>query len=280
VVVVAFPYTSPGSPRPDPGRFRGAVARYAAGRDYHEEVGERLRLLAEFIESRSVGAKALPCVDAAPILERLFAAQAGLGWIGRNSLVLDAELGSWFFLGVILTTAALPPGEPAADRCGSCRLCIDACPTGAIVPGRMVDSRRCLSYHTIELRGAIPEYARAPLGSRVFGCDDCQEVCPWNNPQPQACPPDDQAPALIDLLLMTHEDYLRRFQDSAIRRATWRGMRRNAAVALGNTLRSHGVQHHDQKDHAEAVAALRRIADDLREDPLVRDAARSALTPP
>ena len=289
IVAAAFPYASPGSPRPRLPAGMGRFARYAEGTDYHAEVGGRLEALAAFIEARDAGARALACVDAAPVLERLWAAQAGVGWIGRNSLVLDEALGSWFFLGVILTTADLPQDAPAADQCGSCTRCVDACPTEAIVEGRMVDSRRCLSYHTIELRGALPAAAREALGAQVFGCDECQEACPWNKAEvPQSAgafssrsfpksgklhaASSERVYPLIDLLMMSHADYLQIFGQSAVRRASWRSLRRNAAVALGNALR-------DRRDADLPVEtrALRRVDGDLREDPIVRDAARWAL---
>jgi epoxyqueuosine reductase len=288
IVALAFPYARPGSPRPAAPPGSGRLARYAEGTDYHVEVGGRLEKLAAFIEERVEGARALTCVDAAPVLERLWAAQAGVGWIGRHALVLDKVLGSWTFLGVILTTADLPPDTPAADQCGSCTLCVDACPTGAIVEGRMVDSRRCLSYHTIELRGAIPEPAREALGAQVFGCDECQEVCPWNaeaGPQSAGASSwsfpksgklhsssEPRVYPLIDLLMMSHAEYLQIFGNSAVRRASWRSMRRNAAVALGNTLRDRRAT-----ELPVETRALHRVAGDLREDPVVRDAARWAL---
>ena len=203
------------------------------------------------------------------MLERLWAASAGLGWIGKNALVLNERLGSYFLIGVVVTTLALPPDRPSADRCGSCTLCIDACPTAAIVEERLVDSRRCISYHTIETRGSLPEELRQAIGLRVFGCDDCQEACPWNGPLEtmgvSALPARPEWTALppVDLLAMSHEQYLERFRGSAIKRATWQGLRRNAAVVLGNA----------GEAGPETIALLDRVGSDPAEDPVVKEHA-------
>ncbi len=177
VVVVARNYYAP---RPDAKEGAGKVARYAWGRDYHRVLLKPLRRLARFIESLENGAQTYCCIDSGPVLERAWAARAGIGWIGKNSLVLRRDLGSWFFLGVILTTVELEPDSPVPDQCGSCRLCIDACPTDAIVEPKVVDSRRCISYQTIENRGEIPENLQPKFEGWLFGCDICQDVCPWN----------------------------------------------------------------------------------------------------
>jgi len=271
VVVVAHAYASPGSPHhpqldgiPEP---RGVVSRYARGDDYHNVTGRRLLTLERFIESSAPGHRALAYVDTGPILERMWAARAGIGWIGKNALVMNEEMGSWFFLGVILTTVPLPPDEPMTSLCGSCAICIDACPTGAIVRPGVVDSRRCISYLTIEHRGSLPEPDRPAIGVRVFGCDDCQEVCPYNGgPEEEgvgAFPvrPGTAFPSLLDLLRLSHEDYLERFRGSAVKRATWNGLRRNAAVALGNA----GAKTSRVGDAVTAVAADPGEAPSVRE---------------
>lgn len=260
-VVVAFPYAKPDT-------ARCAVARYARGDDYHRLMGERLIQIEDLIEEEAPGERALAYVDTGPFLERLWAARAGIGWIGKNSLVLNKEAGSFFFLGIVVTTLCLPPDEPALDQCGSCTLCIEACPTAAIVEPRLVDSRRCISYHTIELRGPVPEEHRAAIGERIFGCDDCQEACPWNRQEGAEAP---AGPDLPGLFSMTHEEYLERFRGSAIKRATWRGLRRNAAIALGNAaVRMAG----ERPERAAGIAALlEEAAASAAEDPLVRDQA-------
>ena len=231
-VVVALSHARAGSPTP-PGSGRGApagrIARYAQGEDYHLVIGRRLAELERFIEETSPKDRALAYVDTGAILERMWAARAGIGWIGKNSLVLNRAMGSFFLLGVVITTLELPPDPPATDQCGSCDACISACPTGAIVADRFVDSRRCISYHTIELRDRIPAEHRETIGTRLIGCDDCQDACPWNPPQP--------LPAtlpLLELLTITRDEYVDRFRGSAIKRATHDGLRRNAALALGN----------------------------------------------
>ncbi len=283
VVVVAHAYASPGSsPRqePDAGTGpHGIVARYARGDDYHTVTGGRLGALERFIESSAPGHRALGYVDTGPVLERMWAAKAGVGWIGKHALVMNEEMGSWFFLGVILTTVALPSDEPLTDRCGSCALCIEACPTAAIVKPGVVDSRRCISYHTIEHRGPIPPADREGIGLRVFGCDDCQEVCPYNAgpgeeghgafPQRAGA----ATPSLVDLLRLEHGKYLDRFRGSAVKRATWKGLRRNAAVALGNTASADAP---DGIGAAGAHESLASVAADPAEDPVLRDHARWA----
>jgi len=281
LVVVAHAYASPGTPPAGgtaPGEeLRGFVARYARGDDYHEVTGSRLARLQSFIETNAPGHRALSYVDTGPLLERMWAARAGIGWVGKNALVMNEEMGSYFFIGVILTTLELPPDDPIADRCGSCSLCIDVCPTAAIVEPGVVDSRKCISYHTIELRGALPVEDRQAVGTRVFGCDDCQEVCPWNEapgeeghgsfPSRSAS----ASPSLVQLLTLGHADYLERFRGSAVKRATYKGLRRNAAVALGNALA--GVAP-GAPGSEPAKAALAAVAGDTEEDPSIREHAR------
>lgn len=277
-IMVARSYADPaGAPVALPPPGAGTIARYAHGDDYHEAIGEPLERLSRFVEESAPGARALSYVDTGAVLERMWAARAGIGWIGKNSLVLNKDMGSWFFLGAILTTLELPPDEPALDQCGSCALCIEACPTRAIVAPRVVDSRLCISYHTIELRGEIPEEHRSAAGHRLFGCDDCQDACPWNRQLEPGATPDDRRsaepePSLVALLEMTHEEYLRRFRGSAVRRATWQGLRRNAAIVLGNSL-----PRMTEPERAAAARALARVAADASEPDVVRRSASWAL---
>lgn len=239
VLCVALNYhtAEPHSSEASGGR-RGWISRYAWGEDYHRVLGEGLEELAGLL--REEGHQARPYVDTGAVLERAYAARAGLGWIGKNTMLLDARLGSWFFLGLVITSAELPPDRPAPFRCGTCRACLTACPTGAIVAPGVVDARRCISYLTIELRGPIPRALRPLLGSHVFGCDLCQEVCPWNR---EVEPSEEErlrareglvGPELVELLGLSPEDFARRFQRSAVRRTKRAGLLRNAAVALGN----------------------------------------------
>ena len=222
---------------------RGWISRYAWGSaDYHEVVMERLRR----VEARLHGEAADPglqtrCyVDTGPVVERVFAAYAGVGWIGKNTCLINRRVGSWLFLGVILTSLELAPDLPAADRCGSCTRCIDACPTQAFIAPHELDATRCISYLTIEKRGAIPEELRAGMGNHVFGCDICQDVCPWNRKAPASPLPEFEPqarrfhPALAWLASMSEEDFRQAFRGSPIRRAKRSGVRRNAVVAMGN----------------------------------------------
>ncbi len=185
VVMLAFNYRTqqPAPPRPSQGR----ISRYAWGNDYHDLIHERLHRLADALRRQCPGAEVRGVVDTAPLLEREFAQLAGLGWIGKNTLLFNRELGSWFFLAALLTEPELEYDAPhETDHCGTCRACLDACPTQAFVAPYVLDSRRCISYLTIELRSAIPHQLRAGLGDWVFGCDVCQEVCPWNHDAPQS----------------------------------------------------------------------------------------------
>ena len=216
------------------------VSRYALGRDYHKVLRKRLQKLADRIAGEIGPFGYRVFVDSAPVLEKALAEKAGLGWIGKHSNLLSREAGSWFFLGEIYTDLPLPADSPAANHCGDCDRCIQACPTGAIVAPYRVDARRCISYLTIELKGPIPEELRPLMGNRVFGCDDCQLVCPWNRfatPSPEA----DFLPrnglddaALVELFSWTEEEFLARTEGSAIRRTGYEGWLRNIAVALGN----------------------------------------------
>jgi len=223
---------------------RGWISRYAWGdADYHEVVKERLRRVEARLQQQAADpALQTRCyVDTGPVVERVFAAYAGVGWIGKNTCLINQHVGSWLFLGVILTSLELLPDLPAADRCGSCTRCIDACPTQAFVAPHELDATRCISYLTIEKRGTIPEELRAGMGNHVFGCDICQDVCPWNRKAP-ASPagefqphPERFNPALGWLANLSEEEFRASFRGSAIRRAKRSGLRQNAVVAMGNS---------------------------------------------
>lgn len=218
----------------------GYVSRYALGRDYHKIMRPRLQSLAGHIEQAigEFGYRAF--VDSAPVMEKPLAQKAGLGWIGKHTNVIDKQTGSWFFLGELYTDLDLPVDEPAADHCGSCRACIDVCPTQAITGPYQLDARRCISYLTIEHEGSIPTPLRAGIGNRIYGCDDCQLFCPWNKFAQLSCEADFaprhglDSPALADLARQNETDWLDRMAGSAIRRIGFERWQRNLAVALGN----------------------------------------------
>lgn len=246
-VVVGLNYAPAVSPVADD-PTRGVFARYALGDDYHEVMERQLQQLLELIRQQYPNCRAKIYVDAGPVLERDLAWRAGLGWFGKNTLLMNTHRGSYFFLGEILLDIELEYDQPAFGGCGKCTRCIEACPTGAIVAPYVLDARRCISYLTIELRGSIPEELRPKMGNRIFGCDICQEVCPFNQPRPHAplrsAPTNEprfapreatQAPKLVDLLHMSEEEFRTAFRNSPVRRAKWRGFRRNVAVALGNS---------------------------------------------
>jgi len=196
-----------------------------------------LRKLGEMVDAMAPGAESRACVDSGPVMERAWAERAGIGWVGKNSLVLRRDLGSWFFLGALMTTVELAPDAPVSAHCGSCRACIDACPTEAIVEPGVVDARRCIAYHTIENRGDIPEPLHGRMDGWVFGCDVCQEVCPWNRFARATDEPDFAAregvarPPLAELLAMDEKAYKARFEGTPVRRARHAGMLRNARIA-------------------------------------------------
>jgi len=217
----------------------GYIARYALGRDYHKLIRARLQKLATQIEA-VVGPYGYRVFsDSAPVLEKPIAVQAGLGWTGKHSNLLT-RAGSWFFLGEIYTDLPLPSDAAISAHCGRCTACIDVCPTQAIVAPYTVDARRCISYLTIELHGAIPVELRPQMGNRIYGCDDCQLVCPWNRRAPPSAETDFlprhglDAPRLVDLFAWTEEEFLRRTEGSALRRLGYERWLRNIAVALGN----------------------------------------------
>jgi len=236
-------------PEPYSTRFsdpeRAWISRYAWGGDYHRILRSRLETLAARLRQGFPPFEWRAAVDTAPLLERALALRAGLGWIGKNSCLIHQGRGSWFFLGELLTSLELEPDSPATDRCGSCTRCIDACPTGAIVPAPgggpawTVDSRTCISYLTIELRGPIPSGLREGTGNHVFGCDICQEVCPWNIRAPQERIPEFAprwfAPPLERLAAITEAEFREMFRHSPVRRARYAGFLRNVLVAIGNS---------------------------------------------
>ena len=249
---------------------RGKIAQYARGDDYHDVMKERLQALLRFIRDRAGRpVEGRVYVDTGPVLEREFAVRAGLGWFGKHTNLIHKRTGSWLLIGEILLDIELDQDRPASDHCGTCTRCIEACPTNAIVEPYVVDSRRCISYHTIELKGAIPTEYRSAMGDRVFGCDDCQDVCPWNRRAPVTghsafMPrPWNEMPGLIELLGLTTEEFRTRFRGSPIKRTKRRGLLRNAAVALGNT-----------KDPGAVPALTDSLGDD---EPLVRGHAAWAL---
>ena len=225
----------------------GYISRYALGRDYHKVIRNKLKHLAKKIEARVGPFGYRVFTDSAPVLEKALAEKAGLGWIGKHSNLLNSKTGSWFFLGEIYVDIDLPIDTPASNHCGTCTNCIDLCPTKAIVGPYQVDARKCISYLTIELRGSIPEQFRKPKGNRIYGCDDCQLVCPWNK-FAQATKEVDFTPReqltdrkLVELLNWKEIDFLKHTEGSAIRRIGYQAWVRNIAVGLGNAKSSNVV---------------------------------------
>jgi epoxyqueuosine reductase len=264
VVSLAYPYRPP---PPPPGDWRvtlrGRIAAYALGEDYHDRLDRLLRALAARLEAEFPGARFRHYVDTGPVLEREWAMRAAVGWIGRNTLVLHRALGSYFFLAELFTDLALDPVPLPADHCGTCTRCHAACPTGALGPGYTMDPRRCISYLTIEHRSAIAVELRPGLGNWIFGCDVCQEVCPWNGEARDAAAAEELAPRLPPLLGLDEGGFRARYGRTAVARAKRRGLLRNVAVVLGNT------------GNPEAVPALVGALEDR--EPLVRGHAAWAL---
>ena len=230
---------------------RARISRYAWGAEYHDVLGTALGDLYEQIQEIAPGVAGRYYIDTGPVLEKAWAELAGLGWIGKHSNLLSAGVGSWFFLGAIVLDCELAYGEPVHDQCGSCTECIDLCPTKAIVAPYVVDARRCISYLTIENRGPIPRELRTGVGNRIFGCDECQDVCPWNRfaqvgaaSVSFAAREDLRAPDLVELLELDEHGFRTLFRGSPVRRAKYQGFLRNVAVALGNS------------QHPRAVSAL------------------------
>jgi len=225
----------------------GYVSRYALGRDYHKVMRRALAKLAAALQERIGPFGYRVCVDSAPVLEKALARDAGLGWIGKHTNLIARDAGSWFFLGEILSDLPLPVDEPASAHCGSCQACIPACPTGAIVGPQRLDARRCISYLTIEHRSSIPVHLRPALGNRIYGCDDCQLVCPWNKFARAAAHPDFKvrhgldAARLTDLMQWSEREFEERMRGSAIYRIGYERWSRNIAVALGNGPTSQSV---------------------------------------
>jgi epoxyqueuosine reductase len=273
IIVVAMSYASDDAGPVDV-PSRAVIARYARGTDYHTVFEEKLDQLASTIRALAGEATATRCyVDYGPVLERDHAQRAGIGWIGKNTCLIHPDLGSYVFVGEILTDADLQADEPfLADHCGSCDRCIWACPTGAIEEPRVLDARLCISYLTIELRGPIPIELRPAIGNRIFGCDLCQEVCPWNREAPNTNEPRFEAradvgvPELVELMRLSEEEFAVRYADSPLARTKRRGLLRNVAVALGNWADPaavpaliDGLNDHDPLVRGHAAWALGRI---------------------
>ena len=260
------------TPWPHTTRFHDAerawISRYAWGEDYHGVMRRGLeRLDAWLREATGAAFESRLCVDTAPLLERSYARLAGLGWIGRNTCLINQQQGSWFFLGELLVSLEISPDAPPPDRCGTCMRCVEACPTSALVPGQGLDATLCISYFTIELRGEIPEAHRAGMGAHVFGCDICQDVCPWNGRAPvsgdPAFAPRQFAPRLEELAAIGEAEWGAMFRGTPLTRARYSGFLRNVAVAMGNAR------------HPRFRAPLEKLA--ASEDALVAAHARWAL---
>ena len=280
---------------------QGWISRYAWGSDYHSVLQEKLETLASALHERfEEQFDARVYVDTGPLQERVLAKYAGLGWLGKNTLLINQRIGSWFFLGAILTTLDLAPtlGDaelPPPDLCGTCRRCLDACPTDAFVEPYVLDARRCISYLTIELRGSIPEEFREPIGRNVFGCDICQDVCPWNRRapitqedvfQPRVIPPNTTGasdendsiggeslllPRLERLAAMNEGEFRVAFRNSAMKRTKWRGLVRNACIALGNVKPRNGTPAYER-----VSALLARLS--VSQDAVIAESAIWALS--
>jgi epoxyqueuosine reductase len=224
---------------------RGWISRYAWGDDYHEIIQQRLQQLDDFLK-KEVGEsyRSRFYTDTGPVLDRVFAYHAGIGWYGKNTNLINQQLGSWFFIGEIITNVLFDFDQPPPDRCGSCRACLDACPTNAFVEPYVLDAQRCISYLTIELRGSVPVELRPQMGRHVFGCDICQDVCPWNREAATtgdgafAPRPGNLAPDLAELAALDGEAFRRRFKNSPVKRAKHAGLLRNALIAMGNSGRA------------------------------------------
>jgi len=261
----AYPYSTDHA---DP--KRGWVARYAWGEDYHGVLADKLERLRDFTAALLPPADSKVYVDTGPVVERVYAKYAGLGWFGKNTCLLDKRLGSWLLLGVLVLTVPLDLGSPTLDHCGTCTRCLDACPTEAFPEPYVLDARRCISYLTIELKTAIPEDLRAPMGNHVLGCDICQDVCPWNRKRHFTAEPGLQArpehvhPDLEELARLTPEAFRQRFRGTALERPKRRGLLRNVCVAMGNS------------GNADFIPLLEELLHD--DEPLIREHAAWALS--
>lgn len=314
LITVTCNYYTPHRKNPDP--QRGWISRYAWGDDYHDVLLPHLRALLDWLRARDPSADGLAYVDTGPVLEKPWAARAGLGWQGKHTNLIDPKRGSWFFLGEIITTIALRPNErseqsslvpasegaerPSPGSCGRCTRCIDVCPTQAITAPYQLDARRCIAYLTIELKGSIPRALRPLLGQHIYGCDLCQDVCPWNRfatptPEPAFQPrPHTLNPVLAELMYLTDEQFRQRFRKSPIKRIKRRGLLRNVAVALGNSghvsalpALIHGLHDHEPLIRAHAAWALHQLGTPaaqqalahqlaIETDPLVRQEIQPA----
>ena len=254
IITLAASYAPPGDSAAAPAGARGEIARYARFTDYHNVIGQGLRGLAGYVDSLGPGVRSLWYVDTGPFLERDLAERAGLGFIGKHTNLISRKLGNWFFLAEIITTLELPPDAPEKNHCGSCRRCLDACPTAAITAPFQLDARRCISYLTIELKGAIPVDLRPAVGNRIYGCDDCLAACPWNRFARAGAMMAEhrraglETPDLAELLTLDEAGFQARFAGTPILRARRRGFLRNVCVALGNV------------GGEEALPALQRAA--------------------
>jgi epoxyqueuosine reductase len=269
----AHPYSVDAAAASQQNEPRGWISRYAWGDDYHELMWSKLNALQASLKEKFTEPFASRAyADTGPLAERVLAKYAGLGWLGKNTLLINEKRGSWFFLGVILTSLELPPALASLDiappdLCGNCRQCLDACPTGALVEPYMMDARRCISYLTIELRGNLPEEFLPQMGWQVYGCDICQDVCPFNRnapvtalrefePRPRNSSQSLYLPDLQWLAGLTEQEFRTFFKASAMKRAKWQGLVRNACIALGNS----GLRRTEPK-HREAIAALEGLAE-------------------
>jgi epoxyqueuosine reductase len=267
IVVLALNYFQGSRKIGDTPGATGKIARYAWGDDYHNLIASKLDKIDEFL--RESGGRQKCYVDTGPVLERDYAAQAGIGWHGKSTMLIDEQLGTWFFLAEVLTTLELPPDEPTPHRCGTCERCIKACPTGAITAPHRLDARRCISYLTIELKGSIPLELRPLIGDRIFGCDDCLDACPWNRfAQVSHEAAFFARPSIIgiplrDYLSLSDDNFRVVFRNSPIKRIKRRGFLRNVCVALGNV------------GEPSDLPALRRAAGDP--EPLIAEHAKWAI---
>jgi len=270
IIVCAMNYNSAHAyTQYEPGR--AWVSRYAWGEDYHDTVKRKLQDLATWIEQNSPQ-RTKAYVDTGPLLERVFAKYAGVGWFGKNTCIINQKTGSWLFLGCIVTDLELPYDTPVADRCGTCTRCIDACPTGAILEPYVLDSRKCIAYTTIELRGEIPEQDRAGIGHHLFGCDICQDVCPWNRKAPYSADPAFEPksglfwPTIDGLLELDEDEWRSMRRGTAMKRAKIKGLLRNLMVVAGNSglpkllpkLRRF-LKHEDEHVRSHARWAIERL---------------------
>ena len=263
---------------------QGWISRYAWGqRDYHDVLLAKLRRLEASVvalgEQHGMGTPRTWCyVDTGPLIERIFAKYAGIGWIGKNTCILNQDLGSWLFLGVMLMSIELTPDLPPADRCGSCTRCLDACPTNAFPAPYQLDATKCISYLTIEKRGTIPEELRTAIGRQVFGCDICQDVCPWNRQAPLTKTPELEArpglanPELDWLARLSVEEFRHVFRGTPVKRAKYAGLLRNVAIAMGNSGEARFLPILDELSHCDD-ANVRQVAEWAL--PIIRDKVRS-----